>query len=158
MSKIGIGARFLFVFLLAALPARAQEPGYRLITDPAESARPAALEILKHLAAGELEAAAARSNAPQRRLEVLRSFRDSVGEEQFKRIFERYFEPHNRIVLEAAIGSHRLVVWELGEAGSKLAGQYYVEADGRFLMDDVPNAERSRLQRVLEAHRRQARR
>jgi hypothetical protein len=136
--------------------ARAQEPGYRIVTDPAESAQPVALEILKHLAAGELERAAALSNAPERRLETLRQFRSTVGEEAFKRLFGRFFSPENRIVMEAAIGEHRLLVWELGEAERKLAGQYYVAAGGRFLMDDVPSERRAELQRVLDGYRKQS--
>jgi hypothetical protein len=159
VRKIGAGPRFLLAAaLLAAAYALAQEPQYRLVTDPAESAQPAALQILKHLAAGELEAAAACSNAPERRLEVLREFRSSVGEEQFRKLFGRYFAPENRIVMEAAIGRHRLLVWDLGEANHQLAGQYFVEVGGRFVMDDVPNAERSKLQRVLESQRKEAHR
>ena len=50
---------------------------------------------------------------------------------------------------------HRLLVWDLGEAGNQLAGQYYVEVDGKFFMDDMPNAERSKLQQVLESFRKQ---
>jgi hypothetical protein len=137
--------------LFCALSAFAQdEPAYRLITDPRESAQPAALEVLKHLAAGNIEAASTLSNAPQRRLEVLREFRSAVGEKEFKRLFGRYFAPENRIVMEAAIGARRLIVWDLGEDGHRLAGQYYVEMNGKFVMDDVPNEERVKLQRVLE--------
>ena len=33
------------------------------------------------------------------------------------------------------------------------AAQYYVETVGRFLMDDVPSAERRQLARILEAYR-----
>lgn len=78
-----------------------------------------------------------------------------MGEEEFKRFFGRYFAPENRLLMEAAIGRHRLLVWDLGEAGNQLAGQYYVEVDGKFVLDDVPNKQRSNLQRVLEAYRRQ---
>lgn len=106
--------------------------------------------MLRHLANGELEQAAALSNAPQRRLQVLRGYRDAIGEEEFKRIFGRYFAPQNRLIAEVAIGRHRLLVWDLGEAGNHLAGQYYVEVEGRFLLDDVPSAERSQLRAVLE--------
>jgi hypothetical protein len=134
---------------LAACAAVPERPQYRLITDPSESARPVALQMLKHLAAGEIEAAAALSNAPQRRLEVLRQFRDAVGGEQFRHLFGRYFAPQNRIVMEAAIGAHRLLVWDLGEADGRLAGQYFVALDGRFVMDDVPSPARAKLQRVL---------
>jgi hypothetical protein len=164
--QIGVRARFLLLAgVLAALPAFAQERAlalpngeelrYRLITDSSDSARETAMQLLRHLAAGNIEAAATLSNAPQRRLEVLRDFRQSVGEDEFKRLFGRYFAPQNRILVEAAIGRHRLLVWDLGEANNQLAGQYYVEVDGRFLMDDIPNAERTKLQRVLEAYRKQ---
>jgi hypothetical protein len=34
-----------------------------------------------------------------------------------------------------------------------LAGQYFVEVEGRYLMDDVPNQTRANLRRVLEAYR-----
>jgi hypothetical protein len=129
---------------------------YELI-DPGSqrSARDSAYRLLRHLADGNIESAAALSNAPKRRLQVLQSFRESVGEEAFKRLFSRYFAPENRLVMEAAIGRHRLLVWELGEAGHQLAGQYWGEVAGNFVLDDVPSSERANLQRVLEAYRRE---
>jgi hypothetical protein len=133
---------FLAAALLVAAPALAQD-----------SAQPVAMRLLGYLAEGNLEAAAALSNAPQRRLEVLRSYRNSVGEEEFKRIFGRYFAPENRLIAEVVAGRHRLLVWELGEAGKRLAGQYFVEVGGEFLLDDVPSAERSELRRVLQDYR-----
>jgi hypothetical protein len=145
----------LLLLLVAAVPAFSQELRYRVITEASESARPVALQILKHLAAGDLEAAAAMSNAPERRLEVLRDFRNTVGEDEFKRLFGRYFAPQNRIVMEAALGKRRLLIWDLGEVGNQLAGQYFVELDGKFVMDDVPNEERAELQRLLEARRKE---
>ena len=111
--------------------------------------------MLKHLASGDLDAAAAMSNAPERRLEVLRDFRNTVGENEFKRLFGRYFAPRHRILMEAALGKRRLLIWDLGEAGNQLAGQYFVELDGRFVMDDIPNEERTKLQRLLEAQRKE---
>ena len=140
-------ALWLALAAACALPTEPQQ--YRVVTDLAESARPVALEMLKHLASGELEAAAALSNAPQRRLEVLRAYRDRVGEVQFRQLFARYFAPGNHILMEAAIGAHRLVVWDLADAGGRLAGQYLVAVEGRFLVDDVPSPERAKLQRVL---------
>ena len=128
--------------LLVAAPALAQD-----------SAKPVALRLLGYLAEGNLEAAAALSNAPQRRLEVLRRYRNSVGEEEFKRVFGRYFAPENRLIAEVVAGRHRLLVWELGEAGNRLAGQYFVEVGGEFLLDDVPSRERSELRRVLQDYR-----
>ena len=155
----------LFLLLVAAVPAFSQErllqlPNgeelrYRVITEASESARPVALQILKHLAAGDLDAAAAMSNAPERRLEVLRDFRNTVGEDEFKRLFGRYFAPQNRILMEAALGKRRLLIWDLGEVGNQLAGQYFVELEGKFVMDDVPNEERAKLQRLLEAQRKE---
>jgi hypothetical protein len=117
----------------------------------AASARSTATQILTHLAAGRLEEAAALSNAPQRRYEVLRDYRASVGEDEFKRVFAQYLGMP--IVAEIAIGPHRLIIWDLAEAAHHLAGQYYVEVDGRFLLDDVPSAARADLRRVLLAYR-----
>jgi hypothetical protein len=135
-------------------PPNGEDLRYQLIEPGSRgSARDSAYELLRHLADGNIEAAAALSNAPKRRLEVLQNYRQSVGEEQFKRVFSRYFAPENRLLMEAALGKHRLLVWDLGEANHQLAGQYFVEADGRFLMDDVPSAERAKLQQVLQARR-----
>jgi hypothetical protein len=133
---------FLAAALLTAAPALAQE-----------SAQPVAMLLLRYLSEGNIEAAAALSNAPQRRLEVLRSYRNAVGEDEFKRVFGRYFAPENRLIAEVAAGRHRLLVWDLGEAGNRLAGQYFIEVGGEFLLDDVPSRERSELRRVLQDYR-----
>jgi len=145
------GKLILLGLLCAVSPALAQqrllEPG-----DPG-SARPTALQVLRHLAEGNLEAAAAISNAPARRLELLRSYRDSVGEEDFRRVYASYLEPQNRVVAEVAVGPRRLIVWELGGAGYGIAGQIFIEADGRFVMDDVPSRERAEIRDLLKKYR-----
>ena len=41
--------------------------------------------------------------------------------------------------------------------GNRLAGQYYVEVEGRFLLDDVPSRSRTELRGVLEEIRGQGR-
>jgi hypothetical protein len=113
---------WLVAALLAAAPALAQE---RLVDPSApDSARETALILLRHLAAGELEQAAAFSNAPQQRFELLRGYRDQVGEDEFKRLFGRFLEPENRLVAEVAIGPRRLLVWQVAGAGGHLAGQF----------------------------------
>jgi len=86
---------------------------------------------------------------------VLRDYRASVGEEEFKRVFAQYSAPENRVIAEVALGQRRLIIWDLGQAAHHLAGQYYVEVDGRFLMDDEPSEERSQLRRVLDGYRKQ---
>jgi len=126
---------------------------YRLVESAAGSARPVAEKLLRHLAVGDIESAAVLSNAPRRRYEELARYRAAVGDEEFKRVYGRFFAPANRLVAEVAVGAHRLLIWELGEAGRQLSGQFYVEIDGRFLMDDVPGEARMRLRRVLEAYR-----
>ena len=160
-AKMGSVPIFLLFFI--ALAARAEERvlqlengetiTYSMVTDAQASARPTAEQILRHLAAGEIEDAALLSNAPRQRYEVLKNYRASVGEEEFKRVYGQYSFPENRIVAEIAIGAHRLVIWDLGEAGHRLVGQYYVDVEGRFLMDDVPGEQRSRLRQVLETYR-----
>src|SRR5207244_1171988 len=93
--------------------------------------------------------------ARKKRYELLRDYRAQVGEEEFKRVFGRYFHPENRLVAEYRLGVHRLLIWDLGEEAHHLAGQFYVEIeDGKFLMDDAPSEERSRLRQVLQDHRR----
>ena len=133
--------------LLAATPVFCQELG------APTSARAAALQMLQHLAEGNLEAAAALSNAPQRRLEVLRAYRERVGEAEFRRVYSRYFAPENRLIAELALGPRRLLVWELGDADHHVAGQIYVESGGRFLLDDVPSRERAELRALLKKYR-----
>ena len=144
---------FLVAALLATAPAIAQE---RLIEPSApDSARGTAITVLKHLAEGDLEQAAALSNAPGQRLELLRGYRDTVGEDEFRRLFRRLLAPDNRLIAEVAIGPRRLLVWELADANRQLAGQFYIEVDGKFLMDDVPSRERAELQGVLRRYRAQ---
>ena len=129
---------------------------YRLLdaaASPEASAWQTANRVLRHLVDGDIEQAALLSNAPRRRYEVLREYRASVGEDEFKRVFAQYFVPENRLVAEVALDEHRLLVWDLGAAGHRLAGQYYVEIEGKFLMDDVPSEKRVLLRRVLEAYR-----
>jgi hypothetical protein len=124
------------------------------------SALDAARLLNLHLSTGDIEEAALLSNAPRRRYEVLRDYRRSVGDDEFKRIFAQYLVPENRLVAEIAIGRHRLLIWEMKQIAaasspeaSHLAGQYFVEVEGRYLVDDVPSTTRSSLRHVLEAYR-----
>jgi hypothetical protein len=184
LSRFGGGnvalTPFLFSALLFAATLHAQteeartlqvEGGalvaYTLRSHPADAhlARPAkelapdsALNTAKllnlHLSSGDIEEAALLSNAPRRRFEVLRDYRESVGPEEFKRVFAQYFYPENRLVAEIAIDRHRLLMWELKTATPvTLAAQYFVEVEGRYLIDDVPNDKRTQLRWVLEAYR-----
>ena len=147
------GLALAFAFTLAACAREPAAPPSALIENPPESAQPVALEILRHLAAGEVEQAARLSNAPQRRLEVLREYRARVGEEEFKRVFREYLSPENRVVAEIGLGHRRLLVWRLASAEGAVVGQYYVLSDGRFVMDDEPSRERAGLSKVLTRYR-----
>lgn len=142
---------------------RSHPPGAHLLRPDAALSPDSALNAAKllnlHLSTGDIEEAALLSNAPRRRFEVLRDYREEVGEDEFKRVFAEFFFPENRLLAEIAIDRHRLLVWELkgdakaGDASSRLAGQYFVEVEGRYLIDDVPNDLRTRLRWVLEAYR-----
>lgn len=138
---------------------RIHPAGAHLLAPAADLSPTSALNAAKllnlHLSTGDIEAAALLSNAPRRRFEVLREYRDSVGADEFKRVFAEYFDPENRLVAEIGIGKHRLLLWDLkaGVASTALAGQYFVEIDGRYFIDDVPNDARARLRRILEAYR-----
>ena len=139
---------------------------YTLRTHPADAhlARPAAelaptsaLDAAKllnlHLSAGDILEAAVLSNAPRRRFEVLRDYRESVGAEEFKKVFAQYLSPRNRLIAEITIDRHRLLIWDIQEGATRIAGQYFVEIEGRYFIDDVPNDTRTSLRWVLEAYR-----
>lgn len=111
--------------------------------DPRQTAR----LLVALLAEGKVEEAAALSNHPERRREILEAYRKEVGEEEFRRIYARYRE--GRIVEELAEGRHRLLIWDLGH----VAGQFFVEKDGRYLLDDEPSAARDKLRRALADYR-----
>ncbi len=91
------------------------------------------------------------SNHPERRREELDRYRRTVGEAEFRRVFSEY--RRQPILEEIAIGPHRLVIRRLVEGGGELAGQYFVEKDGRLLLDDEPSEGRARLRKVLEERR-----
>lgn len=140
---------------------RLHPPGAHLPPPGAALAPVSALDTARllnlHLSTGDLEEAAGLSNAPRRRFEVLRDYRDSVGAEEFKRVFGQYLQPDTRLVAEIVLGAHRLLIWELKDAvpgkAARLAGQYFVDIEGRTLLDDVPGETRNRLRQVLEAYR-----
>jgi hypothetical protein len=140
-----------------AYSLRKYPPDAHLARPAKELAPTSALDTAKllnlHLAAGDIEEAALLSNSPKRRYEVLRDYRESVGAEEFKRVFAQYLTPANQLVAEIAIDRHRLLVWDLREGATRIAGQYFVDVDGRFLIDDVPNDVRTQLRWVLEAYR-----
>jgi hypothetical protein len=147
--KFRIRAVILLAVLAGCAGAPSRElPAYRQVLDPAEGAQPTAELLLQHLAAGDIDAAAALSNAPARRAQVLRDYRASIGEAEFRRIFAEYAK--RPVVREIALGERRLLMWNLD---SQLGAQYFVRAGNRFLLDDVPSAERTELRRVLLAYR-----
>jgi hypothetical protein len=142
-------------FTLYVHPENAHLLGVNAVLAP-YSALNAAKLLNGQLANGDLEEAAVLSNSPRRRFEVLRDYLQSVGEEEFKKVFAQYSSPENRVLAEIAIENRRLLIWELRAMGGPtphLAGQYFVEVEGRFLLDDVPSEARSELRRVLEAYR-----
>ena len=148
--ELGGGASFSYML-------RSHPPDAHLLRPKAELAPNSALNAAKllnlHLSTGDIEEAALLSNSPRRRFEVLRDYRETVGEDDFKRVFAQYFYPENRLLAEIAIDRHSLLIWDLREGATRIAGQYFVEVDGRYMIDDVPNDTRTRLRWVLEAYR-----
>jgi hypothetical protein len=148
---------------VVAYVLRVHPAGAHVAKPEKELAPTSALDTAKllnlHLSSGDIEGAALLSNAPRRRFEVLNEYRKAIGDEEFKRVFAQYFLPDNRLLAEVAIEQHRLLLWELKTASkpgadtTAIAGQYFVEVEGRYLVDDVPNDNRTRLRWVLEAYR-----
>jgi hypothetical protein len=151
-------------FLLLQLD-NGQTLGFRLLSHPAdahllEAGKPleprSALEtaklVTRYLAEGRVEEASLLSNSPKARYERMRESFEGWSEEDFRNTYGRYFASENRIVAEVAIGDHRLLLWNLKEL-DHVAAFYFVDIEGRLLMDDVPNPTRANLRRVLEAYR-----
>jgi len=143
------GDAFSYIERRHPAEAHLQAAGVPLAPD---SALHTAKLLAKHLSSGDIEEAALLSNEPRRRFQVLSEYRDAVGEEAFRQIFARYFDPGNRLVAEILLPPHSLLIWRL-EGEKHLAGQYYVQVEDRWLTDDVPSATRTRLRRVLERFR-----
>lgn len=165
-----------FLLLSFALAGRAEEPrvlelesgervSYSLRTYPADahlldpgaqiaptSALNTAKLVTRYLAEGRIEEASLLSNAPKARYERLRESLAGWSGDEFERTYARYFAPENRILGEAAIGAHRLLMWYLKDT-DYVTGYFLVEIDGKLLLDDVPNETRASLRRVLEAYR-----
>ena len=139
-------------YILRSHPADAHLLQPATVLEPTSALNAAKLLNL-HLSTGDIEEAALLSNAPRRRFEVLRDYRQSVGEEEFKRVFALYFTPQNRLLAEIAIDGHRLLIWDLRESATRISGQYFVQVEGRTLIDDVPNDTRTSLRWVLDAYR-----
>jgi len=139
-------------YILRSHPADAHLLQPATVLEPTSALNAAKLLNL-HLSTGDIEEAALLSNAPRRRFEVLQDYRQSIGEDEFKRVFAQYFDRNNRLIAEIAIDRHRLLIWDLREGATRIAAQYFVEIDGRYLIDDVPNDARTRLRWVLEAYR-----
>lgn len=152
--ELGDGERIAYTLRTYPADAHVAQPAAALA--PTSALNTARLLNL-HLSTGDIEEAALLSNSPRRRFEVLQDYRRSIGDDEFRRVFAQYLIPENRLVAEIAIGPHRLLIWELkqipAEQANHLAGQYFVEVDGRYLVDDVPSPARASLRRVLEAYR-----
>jgi len=118
----------------------------------ASDALDAARRITRLLAAGELEDVSLLSNAPKARFDRLREAFGDWTKDEFERAFGRYFNAENRILGDAAIGRHRLLMWYLKDS-DHVTAYYFVDVDGRLLLDDAPSETRAKLRRVLEAYR-----
>lgn len=143
------GGRIRYTLHTFAPEAHRLDPAAELA--PTDTLNTAKL-VTQHLAAGRIEDASLLSNAPKARYERLRESLAGWTEADFARAYGRYFAPENRIVGDAAIGNHRLLMWHLKDT-DYLTGYFLVEVDGKFLLDDLPSETRSKLRQVLEAHR-----
>lgn len=138
-------------YSVRTFPSGAQAVDPAAVPEPTSALNTAKL-LSAYLTAGKVEEAALLSTAPRRRFEILLDYRNTVGEEDFKQIYTQYFLPQNRLLAEIVMGPHSLLVWHLRESNA-YAGQYYVQVEGKVLMDDAPSPGRFRLRRILEAVR-----
>ena len=104
-------------YVLRSHPADAHLLQPSAVLEPTSALNAAKLLNL-HLSTGDIEEAALLSNAPRRRFEMLQDYRQSVGEDEFKRVFAQYFDRGNRLIAEIAIDKHRLLIWDLREGAT----------------------------------------
>jgi hypothetical protein len=133
--------------LRAALAAALLAAASIAYSQGSPSARDTATAVVRLLSEGKIEEAAALSSHPERRREVLEDYRGRVGEDEFRRIYGQYLA--GRIVDEVIVDGHRLIIWDIGH----IAGQFFVEKGGRFLLDEEPSEARNKLQRALADYR-----
>lgn len=138
-------------FSIRGFPPNAQHVEPDAPLEPSSALNTAKL-LNRFMTAGRIEDAALLSNAPRRRFEVLRDYRQAVGEEGFRHVYAQYFLPENRLVAEVTMADHSLLVWHL-KSRDRYAGQYYVRVEEKMLMDDTPGETRTRLARLLDAIR-----
>lgn len=112
----------------------------------------AARLLISRLARGRIEDAALLSNAPKQRYRLLHEAYAGWKPEDFARAYGRYFVPPNRIVAEASIGEHHLVLWKLQDI-DYLAGYFFMDIDGKTYLDDWPSPARAELEQLLQAYR-----
>ena len=143
------GERIEYVLRTFPVDANRLDPAAELAPTDALSA---AKLVTRYLSAGRIEEASLLSNAPKARFDRLRESLAGWSAADFEHAYGRYFLPENRIVGEAAIGNHRMLMWYLKDV-DHVAAYYFVEIDGRFLLDDFPSEARAKLRRVLEAFR-----
>ena len=138
-------------YSLRLYPADAHLLDAKAVLQP-HSALDTAKLLTRYLSEGQIENAALLSNAPKARYARLRESFEGWGEADFQRAYGRYFDPQNRIVGEVTIDDHRLLIWYLRDT-DYLAAFFLVEIEDRLLIDDVPNATRDNLRRILQAYR-----
>lgn len=112
----------------------------------------AARLLISDLARGRIEDAALLSNAPKQRYRLLRDAYSGWNAGDYARAYARYFVAPNRIVAEASIGPHHLVLWKLQDI-DYLAGYFFMDIDGKTYLDDWPGPTRADLEQLLQAYR-----
>ena len=138
-------------YVLRTHPADAHLIEANAVLQPSSALDTAKL-VTRYLSEGRVEDASLLSNSPKARYARLRESFEGWKEADYQRAYGRYFAPENRIVAEIAIDGHRLLIWYLKDT-DYLAAFFLVDIEGRLLMDDVPNAVRANLRRVLQAYR-----
>ena len=138
-------------YVVRAHPADAHLFEANAVLQPASALDTAKL-VTRYLSEGRVEDASLLSNSPKARYARLRESFQGWKEADYQRAYGRYFDADNRIVAEIAIEGHRLLIWYLKDT-DYLAAFFLVDVEGRLLLDDVPNATRASLRRVLQAYR-----
>ncbi len=96
------------------------------------------------LAEGDIEAAAALSNDPEKTKKKFERQQKRVGEEEFAAMFRAYFGGTVTVKYLFALGTHEMLILHDPQMGMDMA-QFYEVVDGKRLVDEQESADRTKL-------------
>lgn len=110
------------------------------------------LTLYRALGSADISTAAAMSNDRERTYTKYEKYLERIGPAEFKKMFASYFVGGASFTHELIIGAHHMLLVE-DSTDDTIAAQFYVVADGKYLIDEKPSPERDQLGAIFNAVR-----